>query len=221
MPLGTVLPPWVYEGADEGKGSAGADLPGPLTRDQRLRQLERRPKRGVNPASEGAPGTGVDAPPAGEETASKCNPARVRYTPYPGGDERLDGIPWLEGQPRESGLVALLWYWPEDWQRQRLHEGRIFTGGVAPAGYNVKILWAFVAPSAKGRGGGELVVEGHRLGRDDTFRQEFAAISYEGQEGAPSYASIIDVPKAGCWRLDLSTGDLQASVVLRAVPGEK
>jgi hypothetical protein len=43
------------------------------------------------------------------------------------------------------------------------------------------------------------------------------AISYSGQNGAPSYASIVDVPTAGCWRLRLSTGTLRASVVLQAV----
>jgi hypothetical protein len=111
------------------------------------------------------------------------------------------------------GLVALLWYWPEDWQKEHLREARIFTGGVAPAGYNVKILWAFVAREAKGRGGSEVTVEGRRLDGAGSFRQEFAAISYEGQEGAPSYASIIDVPELGCWRLSLSTGDLRAHVV--------
>jgi hypothetical protein len=114
-------------------------------------------------------------------------------------------------------LVGLLWYWPENWRLSRLRSARIFTGGVAPAGYSTKILWAFLAPSAKGRGGSQLLVRGRRLDGLGSFRQEFAAISYEGQRGAPSYASIINVPKPGCWRLQLSTGSLRASVVFRAV----
>jgi hypothetical protein len=144
----------------------------------------------------------------------------VQYTDYPGTGEGLSGLPWVRGEPPDAGLVGLLWYWPQDWQRRHLREARIFTGGVAPAGYNVKILWAFLAPSAKDRGGGELVVEGDRLDGPGAFRQEFAAIGYAGQRGAPSYASIIDVPRPGCWRLTLTTGDLRASVDFRAVRGK-
>lgn len=150
--------------------------------------------------------------------AAACTPALVRYEPYPGGDRRLDTLPWVRGLPRAVGLVGLLWYWPDEWRQSRLRWARIFTGGVAPAGYSTKILWAFVAPSAKFGGGRQLVVQGRRLDEEGTFRQEFAAISSVGH-GAPSYASIINVPKAGCWRLQLSTGRLRASAVFRAVAG--
>jgi hypothetical protein len=151
------------------------------------------------------------------QAGAACMAARVHYTPYPGGDRRLATSAWVRGEPRTAGLVGQLWYWPEDWQQSRVPTARIFTGGVAPAGYSTKILWAFLAPSAKGRGGGQLVVHGRRLDGPGRFRQEFAAISYQGQRGAPSYASIIDVPKPGCWRLQLSTDGLRASVVFRAV----
>jgi hypothetical protein len=60
------------------------------------------------------------------------------------------------------------------------------------------------------------VVEGRNLTGKGTFRDTFAAISYEGQEGAPSYASIIDLPTPGCWRLTLTTGDLRAHVDVSA-----
>jgi len=149
-----------------------------------------------------------------------CSSARVHYTPYPGGDRRLAMLPWVRGGQRSDGLVGLLWYWPENWRKSRLTSARIYTGGAAPVGYSTKILWAFLAPSAKSRGGGRLVVRGSRLDRPGSFRQESAAISYKGQRGAPSYASIIDVPAPGCWRLHLSTGDLRASVVFRAVRAE-
>jgi hypothetical protein len=69
----------------------------------------------------------------------------------------------------------------------------------------------------QGDAGGRLVVRGRRLDRPGSFRQEFSAISYGGQQGAPSYASIVDVPSAGCWQLQLSTGTLRASVVFQAV----
>jgi hypothetical protein len=113
--------------------------------------------------------------------------------------------------------VGLIWYWPTEWHQRRVRAARIFTGGVAPAGYSTKILWVFLGRDAKGRGGARLVVRGRRLDGPGSFRQEFAAISYQGQRGAPSYASIVDVPSAGCWRLQLSAGSLRASVVFQAV----
>jgi hypothetical protein len=144
-----------------------------------------------------------------------CRPARMHYGPYPGGDRRLDGIPWIRGEPRDLGLVALLWYWnAEDWGKAR--NAWIFTGGEAPEGYSAKVLWAFLAPHVKDLGGTELVVEGRNLTRAGRFRDRFAAIGYEGQNGAPSYASIIDLPTPGCWRLVLTTGDLRAHVDVQA-----
>jgi hypothetical protein len=152
--------------------------------------------------------------------APPCKPPQVQYTPYPGRGEGLSQLPWLRGEPHESGLVALLWYWPQSWQRQQVREARIFTGGVAPAGYNVKVMWVFLGRAARARGGSELVVEGQRLDGPGAFRDSFAAIGYAGAEGAPSYASIIDVPKPGCWRLTLATGALRAHMDFRAVNGE-
>lgn len=149
----------------------------------------------------------------------RCHLPRVEYKPYPGHGEGLDQIPWVRGGPESSGLVALLWYWPEEWSNRHLREARIFTGGVAPAGYNVKILWTFLSPSAKGRGGGDLVVHGRRVNGPGSFRESFAAISHAGKRGAPSYASIIDVPVPGCWRLTLTTGELTTNVDFRAVRG--
>jgi hypothetical protein len=132
----------------------------------------------------------------------------------------LSQIPWIDGKSGDSRLVALLWYWPEAWRKQRVREARIFTGGVAPAGYNVKVMWVFLGTSARDQGGSQLVVQGRRLDRGGRFRDTFAAIGYAGQNGAPSYASIIDVPKRGCWRLMLSTGDLRAYADFQAVDGD-
>ena len=148
-----------------------------------------------------------------------CTAAAVHYTPYPGGDRRLDRIPWISAGPAAKGLVGLLWYWPESWRKQRLRRAQIFTHGQAPAGYSTKVLWAWTGPAARDRGGALLVVSGRRLDGPGSFRQEFSAIGYEGQDGAPSYASIVDVPKPGCWRLTLATTGLRAEVVVRAVSG--
>jgi hypothetical protein len=158
---------------------------------------------------------------AASSTVAKttCKAAPVHHTPYPGGDDRLARLPWVRGEPRATGLVGLLWYWPDAWRQRRLRLARIFTDGVAPAGYATKILWVFVGKRARGIGGAQLVVRGRRLDDEGSFTQTFRAVSYSGQKGAPSYASVVDVPAAGCWKLSLSTGTLRASVVFQAVRG--
>jgi hypothetical protein len=40
---------------------------------------------------------------------------------------------------------------------------------------------------------------------------------YEGQDGAPSCSSILDLDEPGCWRLELITADLHATLDIRAV----
>ena len=61
-------------------------------------------------------------------------------------------------------------------------------------------------------------MEGHNLDGPGTFHETFAAISYEGQKGAPSFASIVELPTPGCWRLTLwTTGDLRGTVDVLAV----
>jgi hypothetical protein len=151
--------------------------------------------------------------------AAGCSPAQVHYTPYPGHGDGLSGLPWIRGVAGSHGLVGLLWYWPPGWQDRHVAEARIYTHGKAPAGYSTKILWAFLADSARARGGNELTVRGRRLDGPGAVRQRFAAIGYSGQGRAPSYASIIDLPRPGCWRLRLSTGALRGTVDLRAIRG--
>jgi hypothetical protein len=147
--------------------------------------------------------------------AARCQVSPVRHDAYGGGDHSMDRTPWLRGRPASSGLAALLWYWPREWKHR--HGAAIYTGGEMPQGWSTKVLWAFVGEAQKGHGGRELTVKGTRLDAHGTFTQRFGAISYGGQDRAPSFASIVDVPNAGCWRLDVSTAKLHASVVVRAI----
>jgi hypothetical protein len=148
-----------------------------------------------------------------------CLAARVNYTPYGGGAPGLDRIPWVGGTPGRYRLRGLLWYWPQSWREQQVQRARIYVGGEAPQGWSTKILWAFLGEPAKRRAEGDLVVRGRRLDGHGSFTQRFGAIGYDGQNGAPSFASIVDVPKPGCWRLTLTTGRVRVSVVFRAVRG--
>ena len=162
--------------------------------------------------------TAVTVGPGPTATEAICAAALVHYTPAPRARQLdLSDLPWVRGEPEGSGLVALLWYWPRQWTHQKLSEGRIFTGGVAPAGYNVKVLWMFVSPRARGRSGTTLVVRGTQLDGSAGFQQRFSRIGYGSDSGPPAYASIIDVPSAGCWRLEIRSGRLKAQVSLRAI----
>jgi hypothetical protein len=164
----------------------------------------------------------ITAVAAGSSTAeprSECVPARVNYTPYGGSGQGLSRTPWVGATPGRYRLRGLLWYWPQSWRNQQVPRVRIYLHGKVPQGWSTKILWAFLGEPAKNHAGPELVVRGRRLDGRGSFKQSFASIGYEGQDGAPSYASVIDVPKAGCWRLGLSSGDVRVSVVFRAIRG--
>jgi hypothetical protein len=87
----------------------------------------------------------------------------------------------------------------------------------APAGYSAKVLWAFLAPSVRNGGDGKLVIRGENLTGPGRIRDEFSEISYSGQDGAPSFASILDLPRSGCWRLRLTTGELRSFVDIEAI----
>lgn len=150
-----------------------------------------------------------------------CNAAPVHTGPYPGGAPGLGQLPWLRGAPANLGLVGLLWYWPRAWTDAGFTTARIYTGGLTPGhpeGLSMKILWAFLSPTAKHRySGGHLVIQGRRLDAPGKTWQRFVPIGYAGQNGAPSFASIVDLPSAGCWQVRLSAGGLHATVVFLAV----
>jgi hypothetical protein len=61
-----------------------------------------------------------------------------------------------------------------------------------------------------------LVIRGTELGGADTFQQTFRRTGTSGMPGT-SYPSIVDLPHAGCWRLELSTRGFTATVVVLGV----
>jgi hypothetical protein len=147
-----------------------------------------------------------------------CSAARVHYTPYPGGAPGLGRLPWVRADSAGLGLVGLLWYWPGEWRDQGIDRALMYPGGHAPAGSpTTKVLWAFLSPKAKRLARGSLIVQGQRLdGQPGKTWQQFGPIGYDGQNGAPSYASIIVLPSEGCWKLRLSAGAAHANIVFQA-----
>jgi hypothetical protein len=159
-------------------------------------------------------GGGDPQPRRAAATAVPCEPPSVHHTPYPGHGKGLDGLPWIAGRPADAGLVGLLWY------GSHARDARIWAGGKAPDGANTKILWFFLGRSAKDLADATLHVSGRRLDGPGKFSDSFSGVGYEGDD-APSYASIIDIPRPGCWRLTLTTGSLRATVDMRAVPATR
>jgi hypothetical protein len=73
------------------------------------------------------------------------------------------------------------------------------------ADHNNKILWV-----TRGRASGDLVITGHLEGTDRTTTID---------TGASPGPSIVDMPAAGCWQLNLRYGEHTDSVNLRWAPG--
>jgi len=125
----------------------------------------------------------------------------------------------VEATPSSVGAVGLIWYWPKAWRA--VHTARIYTHGTTPGhpnGPHMKILWIFTSKVARrAYTGGDLVIAGRRLDGRGNTRQRFVPVGYTGQNGAPSFASIVHLPAAGCWQLRLSAGALHATLVFRAV----
>ena len=153
--------------------------------------------------------------------ALACSAAPVHSDPYPGRAPGLGQLPWVRGTPASLGLVGLIWYWPRAWTDAGVTTARIYTGGRTPGpgnGPNMKILWAFLSPQAKtALGAGRVVIKGQRLDVPGKTWQQFVEISYTGQHRVPSYASNINLPSAGCWRLELTAGPLHATTVFNAI----
>ena len=148
-----------------------------------------------------------------------CPTSTVHYTHYPGGGVGLGQLPWVNATPVSQGLVGLLWYWRDDWRAAHLTTAQMYAGGQAPnGGVNMKILWAFLALKAKRATDAQmLTVKARRLDGPGKTWQRFSAISYTGQNRAPSYASVINLPSPGCWRVEATAGSLHGVTTFRAL----
>jgi hypothetical protein len=140
-----------------------------------------------------------------------CAATPVHGAPFPksGG---LSQLKWVQATPHRAGLVGMLWAFDADISGDppRL---TLWAGGKAPGtGPNQKILWVI-------RNRGEaptIVVRGTQVGGTDRFVQRFHAVGATEPQGT-SYASIVNVPHAGCWRLDVSSGRVKGSLVVQVV----
>jgi hypothetical protein len=145
---------------------------------------------------------------ASRTVANSCAASIVQYQPYSNAGAGTDSLPWVQATPTSAGLVGQLFYYSgTTWQQGSLPLARIYTGGRAPNGGATKILWL-----AQGSGAElVLVVRGKRLDRRGSFTQRFS------MAGGNQFPSIVNVPTAGCWQLQLSSGTKSARVTFLAV----
>ena len=104
-------------------------------------------------------------------------------------------------------LTGFLFYYVSvPWGRERRPGARIYAGGTTPGrGVNMKILWRNRS-HLRSRW---LLLEGRRLDGEGTFRQGF--------RGYGDFPSIVEIPTAGCWRLDIRNGTGRYSLTFLAI----
>jgi hypothetical protein len=144
-----------------------------------------------------------------------CAATPVHGEPLPKSGS-LSQLKWVQATPHRAGIVGMLFAF----DRQISGDPPRFTlwaGGTAPPpdGRNQKILWIVRNTHAYG----PLVVRGREVGHPVSFQESFTRVydaSAQRAEGL-EYASIIEVPHAGCWRLDIVNGGARGSLIVQVV----
>jgi hypothetical protein len=164
---------------------------------------------------------GASTSSAFREAASTCPAARVRHEVNPAFGTALQAR-WVAAQPRSSAITGVLFGGEEI-------DGRfaLYPGGHNPVtDTNEKVLWV-VDPGS--RVGSWLTIVGHRI-RVVGTRVRLARGSFRsrrffeaGSEQTPGriFPSIVNVPKPGCWRLEVRSGPRKGRLIVfvQPVPG--
>jgi hypothetical protein len=142
-----------------------------------------------------------------------CAATPVHRTPLPraGG---LSTLPWVQGSPVSRGIFGLVFAYDA---RLDPPTFALWTHGHEPVGgRSEKILWLVRTRTP----GANLTIRARRNGGGAVTERfgEVADASPQPAQGA-EYASIVDLPRAGCWTLDVSTGSAHARFVVRALAG--
>lgn len=139
-------------------------------------------------------------------------PSSCPVTPvYQGGQKRsISGaadIPWFQAQPTSSDILGYLFFAQGKTTKSGTYRF-LHAGGSYPDGSTTKILWIVEYPQSSS----SLQIDGMSLSNSEkTFHQTIA--------GEGEIPSIVVVPSAGCWRLQLSSGDAHGSIILWVVGG--
>jgi hypothetical protein len=148
-------------------------------------------------------------------------PSSCPATPiYQGGKANAfvsSGIPWIQAQPASSGILGHLFYTPFTLAEKSAYRF-LHTGGVNPVdGANTKILWTIDHASISDT----LQVDGTNLSNPGkTFHQTInPGSSPAANLSQNQYPSIVVVPSAGCWKLQITSGQASGTITMWVVGG--
>lgn len=144
-------------------------------------------------------GAGVVTPATG---ATTCSASPVHFTAE--GTNGLSNVPWVKVG---RAFRAYLFFYADELADGRVNQASgavVYTGGGTSA-FSTKILWVARRPRAGA------VVTGRRLEGSGRFVQHL------DRAGGDRFASIIRVPAAGCWKLNVRSGRSRASIVVQAI----
>ena len=141
--------------------------------------------------------------------AAACAATPVHAAPFPNASAGLAQLKWVQAAPKKAGLVGMLFGYDARLVDPQRPAFALWAGGKAPEGWNTKVLW--LVPI--GRGDRSMVIRGRSLdGSGGSFMQSFVRAG-----GGGGYPSIVELPSAGCWRLDVSSGGVKGAFVVKAV----
>jgi hypothetical protein len=144
-------------------------------------------------------------------------PSSCPVTPiYQGGPPNpfiTSALPWVQAQPTSSGIIGHLFFTGTtagSGTYRFLH-----TGGGYPDGSSTKILWTIDHPHILN----QIQIDGTNLSSAGmTFHQTIdPGVGSWAVPSPEQYPSIVVVPSAGCWRLQISSGLAQGILILWVV----
>ena len=144
--------------------------------------------------------------------ALACPATPVHGEPLPQSGT-LSSLKWVQATPRRAGIVGILFGYDGRLVDPARPTFALWTRGVAPEGWHTKVLWNIRNRHA----GNDVAIRGRRLDAPGRFAQRFHAVGTDGSARGSFYASIVELPAAGCWRLDVGSGGARGTLVLRAV----
>jgi hypothetical protein len=110
-------------------------------------------------------------------------------------------VPWARADPLPAQITAFLFFIPITYQQTHTYEP-LHTGGSSPDGRSMKILWVLGGP---GQTSEHLVLTGVKVSApQETFQQTFPLGGGPAPGSGAGAPSIVIVPTAGCWQLQVN-----------------
>jgi len=146
--------------------------------------------------------------------AGSCPATPVHGEPLPQSG-MLSGLRWVQATPHRAGIVGMLFGYDPRLEDPAAPTFALWAHGEAPEGWSTKILWIVRNVGVTG----EIAIHGRELGGAATFRQSFSSVRDISAQPAKGYeyASIVNLPHGGCWRLTVSTGRAHGTLIVKAV----